>query len=45
MPLNALVLTLFRSITSPVAALAMENQTSRSAACIDINVSYATASW
>src|SRR5579863_1081338 len=45
MPLNALVLTLFRSITSPVAAFAIENEKYRKLVYIDINVSYATESW
>ena len=45
MLLNALVLTLFRSITSPVAAFAIDNETSRRIVYIDINVSCATASW
>jgi hypothetical protein len=45
MLLNALVLGLFRSITSPLTAFAIDNETSRRIVYIDINVSCAIASW
>ena len=45
MLLNTLVLSLFRSIISPLTAFAIDNETSRRIVYIDINVSCAIASW